>query len=91
MKASRMDYRRAVDWSVVKDQNAISNVIAGLLSRRANPMREKEIASWFFGTPQAFISQALVTMVDRGQVKAGGSSLSRNRRVLVYWMENRDD
>lgn len=80
-----MDYRRAVDWSAVKDPNAITHVIAALLSRRVNPMREKEIARWFFATPKAFVSQALLTMLDRGQIQAGRSSLNRNRCVLTYW------
>ena len=86
MKTSRRDWRRAIDFSAVKDPNAITNAIAGLLSRRLNPMREKEISHWFYGTPAPFISKALLTMLDRGQAKAGGTSLNRNRRVLAYWV-----
>lgn len=92
MKVGRMDHRRAVDWSAVKDPNAITNVIAGLLSRRSNPMREKEIANWFYATPKSTVSQALMVMLDRGQIKGGGgNSLNRNRRVMVYWTDNRDE
>ncbi len=91
MNASRRDWRRALDYSAVKDPNAITNVIAGLLSRRINPMRAKEICHWFYATPDAFINQALDIMLERGQVKAGGSSLSRNRRVLTYWVDTRDE
>lgn len=91
MKTSRQDWRRAIDFSAVNDENAICNVIAGLLSRRSNPMREKEIAQWFYATPKSVISAALATMLDRGQIHAGGTSLNRNRRVLAYWTVNRDE
>jgi len=85
VKASRQDMRRAIDFSAVRDPDSIITAIAALLNRRSNVMREKEIAAWFRGTPKAFITQSLAAAVDRGFIKAGGSSLSRNRRVLVYW------
>jgi hypothetical protein len=91
MRATRADWRRAIDWSAVKDPNSITNVIGGLLSRRRDPMREKEIKKWFHATPKAAISEALLTMAARGQCQCGGTSLSRNRRVACYWTDNRDE
>jgi hypothetical protein len=86
MNASRQHMSRAIDYSAVKNPDWILSAIQALLSRRANPMREKEIAQWFRGTPAPFVSQALVTALDRNLIKAGGS-LNRNRSVLVYWIE----
>ncbi len=86
MKSSRMDYRRAVDWSAAKDPHAAGNVIMGLLSRRTNPVRRREIEQWFFATPSKHIAATLDRLVEQGSIFSGGSSLSRNRRVLHYWV-----
>lgn len=87
MNASRQDMRRAIDFSAVRDPRSIQNAIQGLLTRRSNPMREKEIARWFRATPPAFISSALTDMCSAGRIKASRSSLNRNRCVLAYWVE----
>jgi hypothetical protein len=91
MTSSRQDWRRRLDYSAVKDPHALLNAIGGLLSRRSNPMREKEIAKWFYATPPEFVAKTLAHMVDIGSVKTGGTSLNRNRRVLCYWTDNRDE
>ena len=85
MNASRADWRRALDYSAVKDPDSITHAIQALLFRRADPMRQKEIERWFHGTPKAFISAALLTMLDRGQCKLVSTSLNRKRRVCAYY------
>lgn len=86
MNASRMDHRRAIDWSAVDPTGfKLQNVIQGLLSRRSRPLSHRDIAKWFFATPDAFIAKTLADMLDRGACKAGGSSLNQ-RRVMHYWI-----
>ncbi len=85
MRASTEDMRRSLDFSAL-GYDKFMCAIQGLLSRRADPMREKEIARWFRATPKGFVSSTLTEMVDRGHCKTGGTSLSRNRRVMCYWM-----
>ncbi len=86
MTASRRDMRRAIDFSAVRDPYSMLNCIQALLSRRSDPMREKEIVRWFGGTPKDFTSKSIAEALSRGFIKGGASSLHRGRRVMVYWV-----
>ncbi len=85
MRASREDMRRSLDYSALGYEKFMC-VIQALLSRRADPMREKEIARWFRATPKAYVSWALGEMLDKGHCHGGASSLSRRQRVMCYWV-----
>jgi hypothetical protein len=82
VNCTRQDMRRQIDFSAVRDPEAITRVIAGLLSRRKNPMRQREIERWFHGTPAACIGIALTLMVGRGQIEARMTGVRRG--VLEY-------
>ena len=84
MRCCREDHRRSIDFSAVSNPLALSSAIAGLLSRRTSPMRQREIERWFRATPDSAIGAALTEMCGRGQIEARSSSLSRRRRVLEY-------
>ena len=77
MNCTRQDPRRSIDFSAVRDPESITRAIAGLLSRRKNPMRAREIQKWFKATPKVAIATALALMEGRGQIKATLTSVRR--------------
>ncbi len=79
------DAFRSIDFSAL-GYTKFMCAIQALLSRRANPMREKEIAHWFRATPKAYISWTLMEMLDHNHCKGGSTSLSRRQRVMCYWV-----
>lgn len=80
---SRQDPQRSIDFSALKDWHAIERAIVRLLTRRKNPMREREICHWFQATPDAYIHIALTQLCGRGEVDGSWTSM-RRRGVLEY-------
>lgn len=75
---------RVVDFSIVKNPDALARAIVDLLRRRKNPMRAREIVRWFCATPERTVKDTLDTLVMGGQVDGRRTSLNRNRHVLEY-------
>ena len=83
---------RALDFSAIRNpQEGMVHAILRLLSRRSGPMRSKEITKWFRGTPTQFVLWTLDSMVMNGQIRAGRTSLSRNRGVLQYCIRTEEN
>lgn len=88
MNCTRTDHRRMLDFSAIRNPDfALANAIAGLLSRRRDPMSARDIAKWFRATPEAFVETELVLMAGRGQIK----TLAGARGVTKYYTDNQDD
>lgn len=85
MNATRTDARRQIDFSAVRNPDrAFMHALAGLLSRRREPMTKTAIAKWFRATPPEFIAIQLDFMAVSGQVK---TIIPGSRGVAKYGPE----
>lgn len=83
MNSARTDYRRQLDFSAVRNPDvSLINAIQALVSRRRDPVSERDIQRWFRATPPAFVSIQLVLMAERGHLK----TVKASRGVTRYWI-----
>lgn len=83
MNASRMDMRRAIDYSAVANPLSIDIAILDRLTKLNKAQSLNDLRKWFYGTPQPTLSAALDRLLHTGAVKIKRNGL-RQSAGYVY-------
>lgn len=85
MKASRTDDSRRVDWSGVKDGpvkliGQVTRYVGGIRGPRKEGVTTKQILTWFHGTPEGVVQDAIGNACAQGKIRCCMRSLGSNQR-----------